>query len=50
MDPYFVDYSIGIPTRYSFVREFIIPKFISVYIYGLFGVYKFDIDGSVHRR
>jgi len=23
---------------------------ISVYIYGLFGVYKFDIHGSVHRR
>jgi len=23
---------------------------ISVYIYGLFGFYKFDIHGSVHRR
>jgi len=22
---------------------------ISVYIYGLFGIYKFDIHGSVHR-
>jgi hypothetical protein len=32
------------------VIEFIIPKFISVYIYGLFGVYKFDIHGCVHRR
>jgi hypothetical protein len=41
--------SVEIPTRCSFVIEFIIPK-LSVYIYGLFGVYKFDIHGSMHRR
>jgi len=50
MDPCIVDYSIEIPTRYSFVIEFIISKFISVYIYGLFSVCKFDIYGSGHRR
>jgi len=27
MDPCIVDYSVEIPTRYSFVVEFIIPKF-----------------------
>jgi len=76
MDLCIVDYQVEIPTRCSFVIEFIIPKFfegsnptsvvkpdgcirfvqfpfgvlISVYIYGLFGVYKFDTHGSVHRR
>jgi len=28
MDPCIVDYSVDIPTRCSFVIEFIIPKFI----------------------
>jgi len=28
MDPCIVDYSVEIPTRCSFVIEFIIPKFI----------------------
>jgi len=28
MDPFIVDYSVEIPTRCSFVIEFIIPKFI----------------------
>jgi hypothetical protein len=30
MDPCIVDYSVEIPTRCSFVIEFIIPKFIEV--------------------
>jgi len=28
MDPCIVDYSVETPTRFSFVIEFIIPKFI----------------------
>jgi len=30
MDPCIVDYSVEIPTRCSFVIEFIIPKFFKV--------------------
>jgi hypothetical protein len=30
MDPCIVDYSVEIPTRCTFVIEFIIPKFIEV--------------------
>ena len=39
MYPCIVDYSVEIPTRFSFVIEFIIPKFIA----GL------NIFGAAHR-